>query len=294
MSAKKIGVLGCGMIAELRARTIPPQWPVPQTPSRLTSQVHSTWKNQTTFHLLLSRLFLNEQSNKTMMDFFSTEALIALFTLTSLEVVLGIDNVIFIAILAGKLPESQRDYARKMGLTLAVVSRAILVLAIGFVMQLNQPLFAVFGTGFSGKDIILVLGGLFLLGKATYEIHRKIEHASDPESAALGVTTLKAVLLQVLSEGLCLLRDGILSGRRNAADEGRKAGCTRSDEGVVTLVCSREEKHPVGGATGVQYTRQRVERITQCLNDADELPHGSIAGFLFLRITGCLNVGATA
>ena len=79
--------------------------------------------------------------------------LIALLTLTSLEVVLGIDNVIFIAILAGKLPESQRDYARKMGLTVAVVSRAILVLAIGLVMQLNQPLFSLRSEqGFSGKD----------------------------------------------------------------------------------------------------------------------------------------------
>ncbi len=133
-----------------------------------------------------------------MMEFFSPEAMIALFTLTSLEIVLGIDNVIFIAILAGKLPESQRDYARKFGLTLAVLSRAVLVLAIGFVMQLNQPLFTVFGTGFSGKDLILVLGGLFLLGKATYEIHRKIEHAGDPEMKTSGVTTLKAVLTQVL------------------------------------------------------------------------------------------------
>ena len=97
------------------------------------------------------------------MDFFSTEAIVALLTLTFLEVVLGIDNVIFIAILAGKLPESQRDYARKMGLTLAVVSRAILVLAIGFVMPLNQPWFSVFGIGFSGKDIILVLGGPTLM-----------------------------------------------------------------------------------------------------------------------------------
>jgi predicted tellurium resistance membrane protein TerC len=79
-----------------------------------------------------------------------------------------------------------------------VLSRAVLVLAIGLVMQLNQPLFTMFGTGFSGKDIILVLGGLFLLGKATYEIHRKIEHPEDPETATLGVTTLKAVLTQVL------------------------------------------------------------------------------------------------
>jgi predicted tellurium resistance membrane protein TerC len=146
-----------------------------------------------------------------MMEFFSPEALIALFTLTSLEIVLGIDNVIFIAILAGKLPESQRDYARKFGLTLAVLSRAVLVLAIGLVMQLNQPLFTMFGTGFSGKDIILVLGGLFLLGKATYEIHRKIEHPEDPETATLGVTTLKAVLTQVLIVDVVFSLDSVIT-----------------------------------------------------------------------------------
>jgi predicted tellurium resistance membrane protein TerC len=146
-----------------------------------------------------------------MMEFFSPEAMIALFTLTSLEIVLGIDNVIFIAILAGKLPESQRDYARKFGLTLAVLSRAVLVLAIGFVMQLNQPLFTVFGTGFSGKDLILVLGGLFLLGKATYEIHRKIEHASDPEMKTSGVTTLKAVLTQVLIVDVVFSLDSVIT-----------------------------------------------------------------------------------
>jgi len=146
-----------------------------------------------------------------MTDLVSAEALVALFTLTSLEIVLGIDNVIFIAILAGKLPESQRDYARSMGLTLAVVCRAILVLAIGFVMQLNVPLFSVFGTGFSGKDIILVLGGLFLLGKATYEIHRKIGHASNPESASLGIPTLRAVLIQVLIVDVVFSLDSVIT-----------------------------------------------------------------------------------
>jgi predicted tellurium resistance membrane protein TerC len=145
------------------------------------------------------------------MDFFSTEALVALLTLASLEVVLGIDNVIFIAILAGKLPESQRDSARKLGLTLAVVSRAILVLGIGLVMQLNQPLFSIWGTGVSGKDMILILGGLFLLGKATYEIRRKIEHAHETESSAAGVTTLKAVLTQVLIVDVVFSLDSVIT-----------------------------------------------------------------------------------
>ncbi len=146
-----------------------------------------------------------------MMEFLSPEALIALLTLTSLEVVLGIDNVIFIAILAGRLPEAQRDYARKLGLTVAVLSRAILVLGIGLVMQLNQPLFSVYGTGISGKDIILILGGLFLLGKATYEIHRKIEDAADPESPETGVTTLKAVLTQVLIVDVVFSLDSVIT-----------------------------------------------------------------------------------
>ena len=145
------------------------------------------------------------------MDFFSTEALVALLTLASLEVVLGIDNVIFIATLAGKLPESQRDSARKMGLTLAVVSRAILVLGIGLVMQLNQPLFSVWGTGVSGKDMILILGGLFLLGKATYEIRRKIEQAHEPESSAAGMTTLKSVLTQVLIVDVVFSLDSVIT-----------------------------------------------------------------------------------
>jgi len=146
-----------------------------------------------------------------MMEFFSTEALVALLTLTSLEVVLGIDNVIFIAILAGKLPESERDYARKMGLLLAVVSRTILVLAIGLVMQLNEPLFSVSGTGFSGKDLILVLGGLFLLGKATWEIHRKMESSAEAGLSGQSVSTLRTVLIQVLIVDVVFSLDSVIT-----------------------------------------------------------------------------------
>jgi predicted tellurium resistance membrane protein TerC len=146
-----------------------------------------------------------------MMEYFSWEAMIALLTLTSLEVVLGIDNVIFIAILAGKLPESQRDYARNMGLALAVASRAMLVLGIGLVMQLNQPLFSIFGTSFSGKDLILILGGLFLLGKTTHEIHRKIEHAQHADATGLAVTTLQAVLIQVLIVDVVFSLDSVIT-----------------------------------------------------------------------------------
>lgn len=146
-----------------------------------------------------------------MTDLLTTESLIALLTLTSLEVVLGIDNVIFIAILASKLPEHQRDRARKLGLAIAVVSRAILVLAIGFVMQLNQPLFSALGTGVSGKDLILILGGLFLLGKATYEIHHKVENVSESHEAAPAITTLRAVLMQVLIIDVVFSLDSVIT-----------------------------------------------------------------------------------
>ncbi|MFO0820852.1 MAG: TerC family protein [Pirellulales bacterium] len=146
-----------------------------------------------------------------MNDLFTVEALMALLTLTSLEVVLGIDNVIFIAILAGKLPESQRDSARRLGLTLAVVSRAILVLAIGWVMQLNQPMFQLFGTSFSGKDLILILGGLFLLGKATYEIHHKIEGANAPADSLPAAASLRMVLMQVLMIDVVFSLDSVIT-----------------------------------------------------------------------------------
>lgn len=146
-----------------------------------------------------------------MMDLFTPEALMALVTLTFLEVVLGIDNVIFIAILAGKLPESQRDAARRLGLTLAVVSRANLVLAIGWVMQLNQPLFKLFSTDFSGKDLILIFGGLFLLGKATYEIHHKVERASQPDPNLPAASSLRAVLMQVLLIDVVFSLDSVIT-----------------------------------------------------------------------------------
>ena len=146
-----------------------------------------------------------------MMDLFTPESLIALLTLTSLEVVLGIDNVIFIAILAGKLPAAERDSARRFGLLLAVVSRAILVLAIGWVMKLTEPLFRLLNNDISGKDLILIFGGLFLLCKATYEIHQKVEAASKPEAALPAAASLRAVLMQVLMIDVVFSLDSVIT-----------------------------------------------------------------------------------
>jgi predicted tellurium resistance membrane protein TerC len=105
----------------------------------------------------------------------SPDAWISLATLAALEIVLGIDNVVFLSILAGKLPKEQQPMARRLGLGFALVTRVALLFAITWVMGLTRQLFALFGHGFSGRDLILLLGGLFLIAKATFEIHDKLE-----------------------------------------------------------------------------------------------------------------------
>jgi predicted tellurium resistance membrane protein TerC len=104
---------------------------------------------------------------------------LALLTLSALEIVLGIDNIIFIAILAGKLPEHQRTKGRTVGLLLAMVTRILLLFSITLIMRLTQPFFTVFTIAFSGRDLILIAGGLFLLGKSTVEIHSSLEGEED-------------------------------------------------------------------------------------------------------------------
>src|SRR5262245_12470596 len=116
------------------------------------------------------------------MDWFSDpNAWLSLLTLTALEIVLGIDNIIFISILSGRLPLADQPRARKLGLLGAFVSRLGLLLSLTWVMSLEADLFSVWGHGFSGRDIILLLGGLFLIGKATVEIHHKLEGAEEAQ-----------------------------------------------------------------------------------------------------------------
>ncbi|AUN97780.1 TerC family protein [Bacteriovorax stolpii] len=111
----------------------------------------------------------------------TNEVLIALVTLTAMEIVLGIDNIIFIAILVGRLPVEQQPKIRNLGIGLALVIRILLLFSISWIMTLKEPLFAVFGQNFSGRDLILLGGGLFLIAKSTFEIHHKVE--GDPEHA---------------------------------------------------------------------------------------------------------------
>jgi len=145
-----------------------------------------------------------------MSDLLTGESLVALLTLTSLEMILGIDNIIFIAILAGRLPAEQRDKGRTFGLMLAVISRVVLVLSIGWVMSLQAELFSILNHAFTGRDIILVLGGLFLLFKATREIHHKVQSAGD-DGKPVAEASLKSVLIQVLLIDVVFSLDSVIT-----------------------------------------------------------------------------------
>ncbi|MEJ2541468.1 MAG: TerC family protein [Gemmatimonadota bacterium] len=130
------------------------------------------------------------------------DAWIALLTLTVLEVVLGIDNIIFISILSEKVEESKQALARRVGLGLAMLTRILLLLSIAWVMRLTTPLFELFDHGVSGRDLILLLGGLFLLAKATHEIHDNLEgggHERETrETAGFGGVILQIALLDIV------------------------------------------------------------------------------------------------
>jgi predicted tellurium resistance membrane protein TerC len=121
-------------------------------------------------------------------------AWLSLVTLTFLEIVLGIDNVIFISILAGKLPPDQQGKARTIGLALALITRILLLLSIKWLMQLTQPLGTIFSHAFSGRDLILLAGGLFLIAKSTHEIHAKLEAAGFEPTSKTRSTLLGTVL----------------------------------------------------------------------------------------------------
>lgn len=138
------------------------------------------------------------------------ELWIAFLTLCALEIVLGIDNVIFISILAGKLPVHQRDRARLVGLGLAMLMRILLLLSISWIAGLTKPWLTVFGHGFSGRDLILVLGGLFLLAKSTHEIHGKLE-GEDGQAAGAAAASFAAVLVQIMLLDIVFSLDSVIT-----------------------------------------------------------------------------------
>ncbi|MGB4781982.1 TerC family protein [Candidatus Methylomirabilis sp.] len=138
------------------------------------------------------------------------QAWIAFITLVVLELVLGVDNVIFISILAGKLPTHEQGRARTLGLGLAIVSRVLLLLSLSWIIGLTEPLFSVLTYEISGRDIILILGGLFLLGKSTHEIHQKLEGAEGQASAHVG-PSFAGVIVQILLLDIIFSLDSVIT-----------------------------------------------------------------------------------
>lgn len=140
----------------------------------------------------------------------SPEAWIALLTLTALELVLGIDNIIFISILVDKLPQRQQEFARRLGLFLAMFMRIGLLLVLSWIVGLTAPLFSVMGSSFSGRDLVLIVGGLFLLWKSVGEIHQTFEGAENKEVAAKKVS-FAAIISQIIVIDLVFSLDSIIT-----------------------------------------------------------------------------------
>jgi predicted tellurium resistance membrane protein TerC len=147
------------------------------------------------------------------------QAWIAFATLTALEIVLGVDNVVFISILAGKLPIEQREKARRLGLGLAMFVRILLLLSIAWVVKLTSPLFSVWTQEFSGRDLILLLGGLFLLAKSTHEMHGQLE-GEEGHSSGRVAASFASVIIQILLLDIIFSLDSVITAVGMADDVG--------------------------------------------------------------------------
>jgi predicted tellurium resistance membrane protein TerC len=149
--------------------------------------------------------------------FLTTDGLLALITLTFLEIVLGVDNVIFISILSGKLPLSEQARARRTGLVAAMLMRIALLMSIAWIVRLTRPLFTVLGQEISGRDLILLLGGLFLMAKATIEIHERLEGEEGQQSARVA-PSFAAVIGQIMLLDIVFSLDSVITAVGMAED----------------------------------------------------------------------------
>ena len=147
------------------------------------------------------------------------QAWVALATLTALEIVLGIDNVVFISILAGKLPKQDQGRARKLGLLMAMLMRIALLFSLSWIIRLTAPLFSVLGQEISGRDLVLVLGGLFLLAKSTHEIHGRLE-GDEGEASVRVRPSLRSVLIQIVLLDIVFSLDSVITAVGMADDLG--------------------------------------------------------------------------
>ncbi len=177
----------------------------------------------------------------------SPEIWIAFATLTVLEIVLGIDNIIFISILAGKLPPAQQGRARRVGLGLAMLMRIALLLSLTWIMRLTRPLFAVLGHAVSGRDLILIAGGLFLIAKSTIEIHDKLEGESGRRNPH-GTATFASVIGQIMLLDIVFSLDSVITAIGMARQLGVMVAAVVVAVGVMLVaaepVSEFVERHP--------------------------------------------------
>ena len=177
----------------------------------------------------------------------SPEAWIALLTLTVLEIVLGIDNVVFISILAGKLPQEQQARARRLGLGLAMLMRIALLFSITLIIKLTAPLFTVLGEEISGRDLVLIVGGLFLLTKSTREIHERLE-GEEGEASVKVRPSLGSVLVQIMFLDIVFSLDSVITAVGMAEDLGVMIAAVVIAVGFMmvfaTPVSDFVERHP--------------------------------------------------
>jgi predicted tellurium resistance membrane protein TerC len=187
------------------------------------------------------------ESEAVVAELFTVDHMLALLTLTLLEIVLGIDNIVFLAILSGKLPQHQQGRARRIGLSLAMIMRIMLLFAIGWVMGLTAEIFAIpaFWTaeaadhhGVSGRDLIMLLGGLFLIGKATFEIHDKLEGEHAEEGAPRASGAFGMVIVQIVLIDIVFSLDSVITavGMVQTREEAQWVGMTIMITAVVIAV----------------------------------------------------------
>ena len=175
------------------------------------------------------------------------QAWVAFATLAVLELVLGIDNVIFISILATKLPREQQELARRVGLGLAMLMRIALLFSLSYIMRWIEPLFTVLGQDISGRDVVLIVGGLFLMGKSTYEIHDKLEGEEGGTSTRVK-PSLRSVLIQIVLLDLVFSLDSVITAVGMVQDVGIMVTAVMLSVGVMMVfarpISDFVERHP--------------------------------------------------
>jgi predicted tellurium resistance membrane protein TerC len=178
----------------------------------------------------------------------SLENLVALLTLTAMEIVLGIDNIVFLAVLTGKLPPAQQGKARRLGLFLAMFMRVGLLLTLSWIMRLTDPLFTAFGHAVSGRDLILLVGGAFLIFKATWEIHENLEVPGPHGPSGPAPSSFAAAIAQIVALDIIFSLDSVLAAVGMARHIAVMVAAVVAAVGVMLLfadaVCGLIERHP--------------------------------------------------